>query len=127
MDKVTTIIRKEWSEVFKNKIVFFSVLFLPLILAILPLGMLFFFNQAEGMEAELTDPEILSLAGDMCIGLELADCTLVYMLNIFVLMFMILPVAIPVTIAASFLSSVCLEMAFSALSSGSAALTSVDS
>lgn len=100
MDKVTTIIRKEWSEVFKNKIVFFSVLFLPLILAILPLGMLFFFNQAEGMEAELTDPEILSLAGDMCIGLELADCTLVYMLNIFVLMFMILPISIPVTIAA---------------------------
>ncbi len=100
MDKVTTIIRKEWSEVFKNKIVFFSVLFLPLILAILPLGMLFFFNQAEGMEAELTDPEILSLAGQMCVGLALADCTLVYMLNIFVMLFMILPISIPVTIAA---------------------------
>ncbi|MNO10379.1 hypothetical protein D3C81_2342070 [compost metagenome] len=34
---------------------------------------------------------------------------------------------ISVTIAASFLSSDCFEMAFSALSSGSAALTSVDS
>lgn len=100
MDKVTTIIRKEWSEVFKNKIVFFSVLFLPLILAVLPLGMLLFFNQAEGMESELNDPEILALAGQMCVGLDMADCTLVYMLNIFVMLFMILPVSIPVTIAA---------------------------
>lgn len=100
MDKVITIIRKEWSEVFKNKMVFFSVLFLPFILAILPLGMLLFFNQAEGMESELTDPEILAIAGQMCVGLELADCTIVYMLNIFVMLFMILPVSIPVTIAA---------------------------
>ena len=33
MDKIITIIGKEWAEVFKNKMVLFSVLFLPLILA----------------------------------------------------------------------------------------------
>jgi len=100
MDKVNTIIRKEWSEVFKNKMVFFSVLFLPLILAVLPLGMLLIFNQAGGMESEFNDPEIVAFAGQMCTGLSMADCTLIYMLNIFVLLFMILPVSIPVTIAA---------------------------
>lgn len=100
MDKVTTIVAKEWAEVFKNKIVFFSVLFLPLILALLPLGMLFAFSRIEGMSAEMNDPEIAQLAGQMCVGLEAMDCTLVYTLNLFVLMFMILPVAIPVTIAA---------------------------
>jgi ABC-2 type transport system permease protein len=100
MDKVITIIRKEWAEVFKNKLVLFSVLFLPLILAVLPLGMLFTFDSIEGAEAEMTDPEIMALAGQMCAGLEPMDCTLVYMLNLFVLMFMILPVAIPITIAA---------------------------
>ena len=31
MDKITTIVGKEWSEVFKNKLVLFSVLFLSLI------------------------------------------------------------------------------------------------
>ena len=46
MDKIITIIGKEWSEVFKNKMVLFSVLFLPLILAVIPLGMLFAFRQA---------------------------------------------------------------------------------
>ncbi|HMT21157.1 MAG TPA: ABC transporter permease subunit, partial [Promineifilum sp.] len=100
MDKVTTIIAKEWAEVFKNKLVLFSVLFLPLILAALPLGMLFAFSNIEGMEAEMADPEIMALAGRMCVGLSPMDCTLVYTLNMFVLMFMILPVAIPVTIAA---------------------------
>lgn len=103
MDKITTIIGKEWSEVFKNKLVLFSVLFLPLILAVIPLVMLFAFQQAgadPSMAAELNDPEIAELAGAMCAELSAADCTLVYTLNLFVLMFMILPVAIPVTIAA---------------------------
>jgi len=101
MDKITTIIAKEWSEVFKNKLVLFSVLFLPLILAAIPLVMLFVFRQASGsMSAELNDQEIMEMAGALCSGLSAADCTIVYTLNLFVLMFMILPVAIPVTIAA---------------------------
>lgn len=100
MDKVITIVAKEWAEVFKNKMVFFSVLFLPLILALLPLGMLYAFGHIEGMAAGMNDPEIMTFAGQMCVGLEPLDCTLVYTLNLFVLMFMILPIAIPVTIAA---------------------------
>ena len=103
MDKIITIVSKEWSEVFKNKLVLFSVLFLPLILAIMPLGMRFVFNRAASdpaMATELADPEVMEMAGLMCIGLSPADCTTIYTLNLFVLMFMILPVAIPITIAA---------------------------
>ena len=100
MDKITTVIGKEWSEVFKNKLVLFSVIFLPLILAAIPLIMLFTLRGLDPTSAELSDPEITALAGQMCVGLSPANCTLVYMLNLFVLMFMILPVAIPVTIAA---------------------------
>jgi hypothetical protein len=37
MDKIKTIIDKEWAEVFKNKLVLFSVAFLPIILTALPL------------------------------------------------------------------------------------------
>lgn len=99
MDKIRTIIGKEWSEVFKNKLVFFTVLFLPIILAILPLGTLFAFNQLDAASVELSDTEMLTFAQQMCTGLSTLDCTYVYTLNLFVLMFMILPVAIPVTIA----------------------------
>ena len=100
MDKTITIIRKEWAEVFKNRLVLFTVLFLPLILAVMPLGMLIAFNQSESFSADMADPEIMQFAGQMCAGLDPVDCSLVYMLNLFVLMFMILPVSIPVTIAA---------------------------
>jgi hypothetical protein len=41
MDKIITIVRKEWAEVFKNKMVLFSVIFLPLLFAALPLIILF--------------------------------------------------------------------------------------
>ena len=101
MDKIKTIIDKEWAEVFKNKLVLFSVAFLPLVLTALPLITLY--------STQSLAPEELSSSGsstpdeffgDLCIGLSEMDCTQLYLLNIFTLMFMILPVMIPVTIAA---------------------------
>ncbi len=38
MNKVITIIRKEWAEVFKNRLVLFTVAFLPLLFIIIALG-----------------------------------------------------------------------------------------
>src|SRR5574338_688738 len=34
MDKIKTIIQKEWAEVFKNRMVLFSIIFMPLIIPI---------------------------------------------------------------------------------------------
>lgn len=100
MDKVTTIVGKEWSEVFKNRMVLLSVLILPLALATIPLVMLVVFDRLGSSMGNLSDPEVMALFGDQCQGLSSSDCTVLYVLNIFVLLFMILPVAIPVTIAA---------------------------
>lgn len=100
MDKVRTIIGKEWSEVFKNRMVLFSVLLLPLALAAIPLVMLVVFNSLGASMGDLTDPDVMAMFGEQCQGLSGSDCTVLYTLNLFVLMFMILPVAIPVTIAA---------------------------
>ncbi|VAW43304.1 hypothetical protein MNBD_CHLOROFLEXI01-3562, partial [hydrothermal vent metagenome] len=101
MDKIKTIIDKEWAEVFKNKLVLFSVAFLPLLLTVMPLIIL-------ATTQSLTPEELASggagtpdeFFGDLCIGLSEADCAQVFLLNIFTLMFMILPIMIPVTIAA---------------------------
>jgi len=102
MDKIKTIVRKEWAEVFKNRLVLFTVAFLPLILIVIPIGTVLFTDslEFEGSGEALSDPETLAFFGDACIGLTEMDCTQVYILNLFVLMLMILPVAIPVTIAA---------------------------
>lgn len=97
MDKIRTIIEKEWAEVFKNRLVLFSVAFLPLILTALPLISL---GTMQGLGGETADAPPDAFFGDLCVGLSEFDCTQVYMVNLFTLIFMILPVMIPVTIAA---------------------------
>ncbi|HSM57211.1 MAG TPA: ABC transporter permease subunit [Candidatus Sulfomarinibacteraceae bacterium] len=101
MNKVKTIIAKEWAEVFKNRLVLFSVAFLPLIFIALPIITL----MAGG---DMADVSMAGTAAEapfpgteaLCEGLNVAECGEVYLLNIYAFMFMILPVAIPVTIAA---------------------------
>ncbi len=101
MDKVKTIIAKEWAEVFKNRMVFFIVAFLPLFLTALPLIMLAILESAgDDLSDFNTGADSLELFSDLCLGLTEPECLQVYTLSLFTFMFMILPVAIPVTIAA---------------------------
>lgn len=98
MEKVKTIVLKEWAEVFKNRMVLFTVAFLPLILTALPLVTLAATASFEG-DISNTNTAPDEFFGDLCIGLSELDCTQVYMLNIYTLMFMMLPVIIPASIA----------------------------
>ena len=100
MDKIKTIIRKEWAEVFKNKMVIFTVAFLPLIMTALPLGIIF--ASRDAMVADAINTEMPSdMTNSMCPGsLNSAECFQVFLVSQFMMMFMIVPVAIPVTIAA---------------------------
>ena len=100
MEKVWVIVRKEWSEVFKNKIVLFAVAFMPLIFTILPLVILSQMQGgadvselASGMEA--IPEEYASICGE----LTGQDCTQFFILSQFLILFLIMPVMIPVTIA----------------------------
>jgi ABC-2 type transport system permease protein len=97
MEKVKTIIAKEWAEVFKNRLVLFTVAFLPIILVGLPLLTFGFMGDVANATADQAPDEFF---GEMCIGLNEADCASIFMLNLYTLMLMILPVAIPVSIAA---------------------------
>lgn len=97
MHKITTIIDKEWAEVFRNKLVLFSVIFLPLILLILPVATVWGMSAFPAEMSEEMPPEIL---GTSCVGMTESECVIFYMLSIFTLLFMILPVMIPITIAA---------------------------
>jgi ABC-2 type transport system permease protein len=101
MNKIKTIIQKEWAEVFKNRMVLFTVAFLPLIMTILPLGILF------AIRGDTTIQEMQDVASDMpeqfnafCpADLSGGECFQVYMVSQFMIMFMIVPLTIPATIA----------------------------
>ncbi len=100
MNKIKTIIRKEWAEVFKNRMVIFTVAFLPLLMTAIPLGILFAMRtttQATTSVGSLPD----EMTQAMCPGgLNASDCMQVFLVSQFMMLFMLVPVAIPVTIAA---------------------------
>jgi ABC-2 type transport system permease protein len=97
LQRIRTVIDKEWSEVFKNRIVLFTVAFLPLVFTVLPLGVLYG-TRAAGSTASAGDlpPQFLTLCGN----LPANECMQYFILNEFMILFMIMPLIIPVSIAA---------------------------
>lgn len=95
MDRIRTIIDKEWAEVFKNRMVLFTVTLLPILFTALPLIIL---SATKGTGGQTTDPS--AAFGSICAGIPSQDCMQIYLVNEFLLLFMIMPVMIPITIAA---------------------------
>ena len=99
MERVLTIIDKEWAEVFKNRIVLFTVAFIPVMFTILPLVILYFTNSISG-GASASETDLPPSFRAACGNLPVADCLQIYILNQFLLVFMMMPLIIPVAIAA---------------------------
>jgi len=100
MKKIGTIIRKEWAEVFKNRMVIFTVAFLPLLMTALPLVIIYSTRgsaSADSLNSQISSEMITAMCPS---GLSGAECFQVFMISEFMMLFLIVPVAIPVTIAA---------------------------
>jgi len=93
--RIRTIIDKEWAEVFKNRLVLFTVAFLPILFTVLPLGVLYGTHSSSTATSELP-PQFLKLCGN----LGGADCMQYFILNEFMILFMMMPLIIPISIAA---------------------------
>lgn len=98
MKKIKTIIRKEWAEVFKNRMVIFSVLFLPLLFTALPLIILYFTGRA-GLDTLSTELPV-QFSRFCAPNLATGQCFQVYMASQFMLLFLMMPLIIPINIAA---------------------------
>ena len=98
MNRVYQIVRKEWAEVFKNRFVLFTVAFLPLLAALLPLGILYFVRSSPEFASDVGEdiPEGFSV---LCNNLTGEECMQYFLISQFLLLFMVLPLAIPITIA----------------------------
>lgn len=97
--KIWVIVRKEWAEVFKNRFVLFTVAFLPLILTALPLITM----GASGGPSGPGDISGTDLPGEyrqLCGDLTGPECTQYFIVSQFMMLFMLMPLAIPITIAA---------------------------
>lgn len=101
MKHIRTIINKEWSEVFKNKMVLSVVLIMPILFSLLPLVMLGVTSSTSMLDISPEEaglpPELFT---NLCGGMNAGECTQVYMLSQFMLFFVMMPLIIPTTIAA---------------------------
>ncbi len=98
MRKVWVIARKDWAEVFKNRFVLFTVAFLPLIMTALPLIILYTMGSSGGMGG-LSTADMPASFVDLCAGLDGETCGQYFIVSQFMLLFMLLPLAIPATFA----------------------------
>ncbi|NSW53094.1 MAG: ABC transporter permease subunit [Anaerolineae bacterium] len=100
MNKIRTIIRKEWAEVFRNKMVVSVIIFLPLLFTAMMLAFLYFTttssSSADALAMELPE-QFAALCGE---GEELADCVTSYIMTQFLVMYIFVPLIIPINIAA---------------------------
>jgi ABC-2 type transport system permease protein len=98
MNKIKTIVLKEWAEVFKNRMVLFTILFMPLLFTALPLIILYATRDAglSDLSSEMP-PQFTQLCPE---GMRPGVCFQVYMTSQFMLLFMMMPLIIPVNIAA---------------------------
>ncbi|MFH2039333.1 MAG: ABC transporter permease subunit [Chloroflexota bacterium] len=100
MEKIKVIVRKEWAEVFKNKMVIFTVAFLPLIMTAIPLIILFS-TRDIGTGGDLGTDVGQMVSSGLCLqDLNNSECFQVYLVSQFMMLFMLIPLAIPITIAA---------------------------
>ncbi|MGB8214567.1 MAG: ABC transporter permease subunit [Anaerolineales bacterium] len=102
MNKINTIIRKEWAELFKNRMVIFTVAFLPLVMTAIPLGVIYSTRDNlpasnNAIAGQLSTEATQSVCPS---GLSGSDCFQVFLVSEFMMLFMLVPVVIPVTIAA---------------------------
>jgi len=98
MNKIRAVVAKEWAEVFKNRIVLFSVVLLPVLLTALPLIMLRAMSDLQGLSGDASDlpPQFMASCGD----LNAEECLLLYVINQFLVLYLLMPLAIPTAIAA---------------------------
>lgn len=99
MRKVLVLIRKEWAEVFRNKLVIFSVSFMPLIFAFIPLVLLYSMRGSDASAIQSEFGASFAQMQSLCAPLEGTACTQFLLLQQFMVLFLLMPAIIPITIA----------------------------
>ena len=95
--RIRTIIEKEWSEVFKNRLVLMTVGMLPLLFTGIPLLQLALGRNIN--PSQMNNTPAFIAAQCQLQQLSDAECFQGFMINQFMLFFLLMPLAIPVTIA----------------------------
>jgi len=99
MNAIVTIIKKEWMEVRKNKLVLSVVLFVPLLMVVIPLVMLGVMRRVGVSQNDLEEMGAM-LSNPLFAGLSSVEAMQSMLASNFLVLFLMMPLMVPVTIAA---------------------------
>lgn len=97
MKHIRTIIAKEWLEVFKNKMVLFTTALMPILFTAIPLIMV---KTTSGVSTDSANADVPAMFAQVCGQMNAGDCMQIYLINQFLVLYMMMPLIIPITIAA---------------------------
>ena len=101
MKKVWVIVEKDWAEVFRNKMVLATVVLTPLLFVVMGVGTFWTMRAVTSGEIDTEQGNSLPpYMTDLCHDVGEAVCAEIYMGVVYLLMFLMLPVILPVVFAA---------------------------
>ncbi len=99
MNTIRTIIIKEWLDVRRNKLVLSVVLFVPLLMAAIPIGMMILMGRVPISQSDYAELGRM-LENPIFAGLEPAEAMQSVLASNYLVLFLMMPLMVPVTIAA---------------------------
>ncbi len=99
MNKVYALIEKEWYEATRNRMVLFTTILLPLIFVILPVVMLALTRNVPPGDADVNDAPPGMFANPAFAGMTDVEMLQAYLANQMMILLLLVPLAIPMTIA----------------------------
>ncbi len=99
MNHIRTLVAKEWADVLRNKLVFYVVVFVPLLMLAIPVVMLYVMGHTPVSQSDYQDMSAL-LRNPIFAGLSPAEAMQSAMASNFMVLFLMMPLMVPVTIAA---------------------------
>ncbi len=99
MNKIRTIIGKEWADMIRNKMVFYVVLFVPLLMTAIPVVMLYIMGRVPISQGDLDEMGRM-LNNPLFAGMAPAEAMQSTMASTMLVLFLMMPLMVPVTIAA---------------------------
>jgi ABC-2 type transport system permease protein len=97
MERIRTLVDKEWAEAFKNRMVLGTLVFMPILFMILPLLELALMRNIPASELKDVPSAIMAVCQSQ--NFTPSECMQGFLVNQFLLLFLLIPLAVPVTIA----------------------------
>jgi ABC-2 type transport system permease protein len=99
MNAIRTIMRKEWADIRRNKLVFSVVLFVPLLMTAIPIVMMIIMAKAPVNQSDLQEMGRM-LANPLFAGMGEREAMQAMLAANYLVLFLMMPLMVPVTIAA---------------------------